>query len=218
MMMMTTVMVMVMVMTDPGESSLSLCQILPAGRPACSRSRHGAPSFSPHVLSPRVLFQKVACNSRYSKQGSAAQSPPPYLGDRLHPRAAASSPPSARTRYRDSLCQSKAAPNGPCPPQRNLGVCVCQHALCPSFMVEISTGYHQTQIVDASSSANCRLGPDDCTSSGTVRSDILVLRANISNDPVTLSLLLSELSHGANENSRFVSLILSTQPYNATLL
>lgn len=35
----------------------------------------------------------------------------------------------------------------------------------------------------------------------------LSLLANISNNPVTLSLLLSELNHDANKNSRFVSLI-----------
>lgn len=55
-------------------------------------------------------------------------------------------------------------------------------------------------------------------SSATVRSDTLVLRANIANEPVTLFLLLSELSHGADKNSRLTSLILSTQPYNATSL
>lgn len=98
---------------------------------------------------------------------------------------------------------------------------LCQRALYPSLTSVHDENKHR-ESPDAncgcSFSTNCRLGADDCRSSGTVRSDIQVLRANISMDPVTLSLLLSELSHGGNKNSRFVSLILSAQPYNATSL
>lgn len=63
-------------------------------------------------------------------------------------------------------------------------------------------------ICGCSSTTNCCLGADDCTSSTTVGSDnsgaCRPATPYTQTNPVTLSLLLSELSHGANKNSRFV--------------
>lgn len=68
-------------------------------------------------------------------------------------------------------------------------------------MTQISTGNHQTQVVDGHLAPPSAVSGQktDCMSSATVRSDTQVLRANTANEPVTLFLLLSELSHGADK-------------------
>lgn len=107
------------------ESQASLCLSLPdpAGLPACLpalaliMARQAS-----HLmfLSPRVLFHRVACNSTYSKQDPAVQSPPPSVCGRLHPRARRLPPPPLLPRARRpggggavgySLCQFEAVPN-----------------------------------------------------------------------------------------------------------
>lgn len=115
-------MMMAMIMTGPGRVkplSVSLSLPDPAGLPACLpalaliMARQAS-----HLmfLSPRVLFHRVACNSTYSKQDPAGQSPPPSVCGRLHPRARRLPPLLPRARRPGggggySLCQFEAAPN-----------------------------------------------------------------------------------------------------------
>ena len=96
--------------------------------------------------------------------------------------------------------------------QGNLGVRACQHAHSPSLSDDHEESKHrgsQDIICGCSSTINCGLGARGRRLHVIDHGQIRQLRCcepklRMPERPVTLSLVLSELSHGANKNSRFV--------------
>lgn len=200
-------MMMMMLMTGAGKRSLPARSCRPALAFLSWRAK-----LLTSCLSPRVLFHKVACNSRYSKQDSVVQSPPPsVLVGCIRERGLFPLPCARRT----GGCsrQFEAAPRLIHPAHHEaplMFACASTRSLSlydsAMLVIKPSTARHQVQTVDARLAAAAVSGQTAARHRRRSGPTTQVLRANTSNGPVTLS-LLSELNQGANKDSRFASLI-----------